>query len=75
MSSDGGRLSESDPARGLGAASLKFNFTGPLIWSLSDDNGVSFGAPTAIFSPGTNAQTIDNLVQVTPDRPQLPHRH
>lgn len=54
------------PCKG-GAASFKFNFTGPSILSLSDDNGVSFGAPTAIFSPGTNAQTIDNLVQVTPD--------
>ena len=31
------------------------------------NNGVNFGTPTAIYSPGTNAQTIDNLVQVTPN--------
>jgi hypothetical protein len=54
------------PCKG-GAASFKFNSIGPSILSLSTDNGVSFGAPTAIFNPGTNAQTIDNLVQVTPD--------
>ena len=54
------------PCKG-GAPFFKFNFTGPSILSLSTDNGVSFGAPTAIFSPGTNAQTIDNLVQVTPN--------
>jgi hypothetical protein len=54
------------PCKG-GAPFFKFNFTGPSILSLSTDNGVTFGAPTAIFSPGTNAQTIDNLVQVTKD--------
>jgi hypothetical protein len=51
----------------FGAPAYGFNYTGPSLLSLSTDNGVSFGAPTAIFSPGTNAQTIDNLVQVTPD--------
>jgi hypothetical protein len=50
-----------------GAPLFKFFFTGPSLLSLSTDNGVSFSAPTAIFSPGTNAQTIDNLVQVTPN--------
>ena len=50
-----------------GAPLFKFFFTGPSLLSLSTDNGVSFGPPTAIFSPGTNAQTIDNLVQVTPN--------
>jgi hypothetical protein len=54
------------PCKG-GAVSFKFNSIGPSILSLSTDNGVSFGAPTAIFNPGTNAQTIDNLVQVTPN--------
>jgi hypothetical protein len=54
------------PCKG-GAASFKFNSIGPSILSLSTDNGVSFGAPTAIYNPGTGAQTIDNLVQVTPD--------
>jgi len=50
-----------------GAPLFKFFFTGPSLLSLSDDNGVTFSAPTAIYSPGTNAQTIDNLVQVTPN--------
>jgi hypothetical protein len=54
------------PCKG-GAPFFKFNFTGPSILSLSTDNGVSWSAATAIFSPGTNAQTIDNLVQVTPN--------
>ena len=54
------------PCKG-GAPFFKFNFTGPSILSLSSDNGLSFGAATTIFSPGTNAQTIDNLVQVTPN--------
>jgi hypothetical protein len=54
------------PCKG-GAASFKFNFTGPSLLSLTTDNGVSWSAPTAIYSPGTNAQTIDNLVQATPN--------
>ena len=54
------------PCKG-GAPFFKFHFTGPSLLSLSTDNGLSFAAPTAIFSPGTNAQTIDNLVQVTPN--------
>jgi hypothetical protein len=54
------------PCRG-GAPFFKFNFTGPSILSLSTDNGQTFAAPQAIYSPGTNKQTIDNLVQVTPN--------
>ena len=54
------------PCKG-GAPFFKFNFTGPSILSLSTDNGQTFAAPTAIYSPGTNTQTIDNLVQVTPN--------
>jgi len=54
------------PCKG-GAPFFKFNFTGPSILSLSIDNGQTFAAPQAIYSPGTNKQTIDNLVQVTPN--------
>ena len=53
------------PCKG-GAPFYKFNFTGPSILTISTNNGVSWGAPAAIYSPGTNKQTIDNLVQVTP---------
>jgi hypothetical protein len=54
------------PCRG-GAPFFKFNFTGPSMLSLSSNNGQTFAAPQAIYSPGTNRQTIDNLVQVTPN--------
>jgi hypothetical protein len=54
------------PCKG-GAPFYKFNFTGPSLLALSADNGATWKAPVAIYSPGTNAQTIDNLVQVTPN--------
>ena len=54
------------PCKG-GAPFFKFNFTGPTFLALSTDNGGSFSAATPIYSPGTSAQTIDNLVQVTPN--------
>lgn len=53
------------PCKG-GAPFYKFNFTGPSLLALSADNGATWRTPVAIYSPGTNAQTIDNLVQVTP---------
>jgi hypothetical protein len=53
------------PCRG-GAPFFKFNFTGPSLLALSTDNGQTWGPATAIYSPGVNAQTIDNLVQVLP---------
>ena len=53
------------PCKG-GAPFFKFNFTGPSLLALSTDNGQSWGKPVAIYSPGTNAQTIDNLVVVLP---------
>jgi hypothetical protein len=37
------------------------------LFALTANNGANWGTPTAIYSPGTNAQTIDNLVQVTPN--------
>jgi hypothetical protein len=54
------------PCKG-GAPFYKFNFTGPSLLALSADNGVTWRTPAAIYSPGTNAQTVDNLVQVTPN--------
>ena len=53
------------PCKG-GAPVFKFNFTGPSLLARSTDNGQSWGPATAIYSPGVNAQTIDNLVQVLP---------
>lgn len=54
------------PCKG-GAPFYKFNYTGPSLLSLSTDNGAHWNAPAAIYSPGTNKQTIDNLIQVTPN--------
>ena len=54
------------PCKG-GAPFYKFNFTGPSILARSTDNGLSWGPATAIYSPGTNKQTIDNIVQVLPN--------
>jgi hypothetical protein len=50
-----------------GAPSFKFNFTGPSFFSRSTDNGVTWSTAAPIYQPGTNAQTIDNIVQVLPD--------
>jgi hypothetical protein len=54
------------PCKG-GAPFYKFDFTGPSLLAISADNGVTWRTPAAIYSPGTNKQTIDNLVQVTPN--------
>lgn len=54
------------PCKG-GAPFYKFNFTGPSLLSMTTNNGATWSAPRAIYSPGTNKQTIDNLVQVTPN--------
>ncbi|WP_180728713.1 sialidase family protein [Paraburkholderia sp. PGU19] len=50
-----------------GAPLFKFNFTGPSFFSRSIDNGVTWSTATPIYQPGTNAQTIDNIVRVLPD--------
>ena len=49
-----------------GAPSFKFSFTGPTFFSTTADDGVTWSAARTIFDPGTNAQTIDNLVVVPP---------
>jgi len=51
------------PCKG-GAPFYKFSFTGPSLLALSTDNGASWGPATAIYSPGVNAQTINNIAQV-----------
>jgi hypothetical protein len=50
-----------------GAPLSKFNFTGPSFFSRSTDNGVTWSTAAPIYQPGTNAQTIDNIVRVLPD--------
>jgi hypothetical protein len=54
------------PCKG-GAPFYKFSFTGPSFLAVSTDNGASWGAAGAIYSPGVNAQTINNQIQVTPN--------
>ncbi|NPT59909.1 sialidase family protein [Paraburkholderia elongata] len=54
------------PCKG-GAPFFKFNFTGPSFFSRSLDNGVTWSTATPIYQPGTNKQTIDNIVRVLPD--------
>jgi hypothetical protein len=50
-----------------GAPVFKFNFTGPSFFSRSIDNGVTWSTAAPIYQPGTNAQTINNIVRVLPD--------
>lgn len=54
------------PCKG-GAPFFKFGFTGPSFFSRSTDNGVTWSTAAPIYQPGTNAQTIDNIVQVLPN--------
>jgi len=54
------------PCKG-GAPVFKFNFTGPSFFSRSVDNGVTWSTAAPIFQPGTNAQTINNIVRVSPN--------
>jgi hypothetical protein len=50
-----------------GAPVYKFNTTGPSFFSRSTDKGVTWSTAVPIYQPGTNAQTIDNIVRVLPD--------
>ncbi|MGF6441386.1 sialidase family protein [Paraburkholderia youngii] len=50
-----------------GAPVFKFNSTGPSFFSRSTDKGVTWSTAAPIYQPGTNAQTIDNMVRVLPD--------
>jgi hypothetical protein len=50
-----------------GAPSFKFSFTGPTFLSTTADTGVTWSAARTIFDPGTNSQTIDNLIVVRPN--------
>jgi hypothetical protein len=49
-----------------GAPFYKFAFTGPTFLSLTTDNGGTWSTAVPIYSPGTNAQTLNNIVQVLP---------
>jgi hypothetical protein len=50
-----------------GAPSFKFAFTGPTFFAMTKDNGTTWSSTTPIYQPGTNAQTINNLVEVLPN--------
>ncbi|MPW23937.1 exo-alpha-sialidase [Paraburkholderia sp. CNPSo 3157] len=50
-----------------GAPVFKFNFTGPTFFSRSTDNGGTWSTAAPIYQPGTNRQTIDNIVRVLPN--------
>ncbi len=49
-----------------GAPFFTFAFIGPTFFSMTKDDGNSWSTAVPIFDPGTNAQTIDNLVVVLP---------
>ncbi|HWX60788.1 hypothetical protein [Bradyrhizobium sp.] len=40
---------------------------GPTLLSRTTNNGVTWSTPAVIYDPGPNNQTINNIVQVTPD--------
>ncbi len=50
-----------------GGPGFKFSFTGPTFLAMTSNNGDTWGPAHPIFEPGTNAQTIDNLVVVRPN--------
>jgi hypothetical protein len=54
------------PCKG-GAPVFKFDFTGPTFLSLTAHNGDTWTQAVPIYQPGTNKQTIDNIVQVLPN--------
>jgi hypothetical protein len=54
------------PCKG-GAPFFKFGFTGPTFFSRSTDTGMTWSTAAPIFQPGTNAQTINNIVRVLPN--------
>ena len=49
-----------------GAPFFSFAFTGPTFFSRTTDNGDTWSTAIPIYEPGTNAQTINNIVQVLP---------
>jgi len=49
------------------AAPTTFTFFGPTLLSRTTDNGRTWSRPANIYDPGANNQTINNIVQVTPD--------
>jgi hypothetical protein len=49
-----------------GAPFFSFGFTGPTFFARTTDNGDTWSTAIPIYDPGTNAQTINNIVQVLP---------
>ena len=54
-------------ADALTAVATTFTSFGPTLLSRTTDNGVTWSRPATIYDPGPNNQTINNIVQVTPD--------
>jgi len=54
-------------AEALKAAATTFTSFGPTLLSRTANNGVTWSKPATIYDPGPNNQTINNIVQVTPD--------
>jgi hypothetical protein len=49
------------------AAAQTVTSFGPTLLSRTTNNGVTWSKPAVIYDPGPNNQTINNIVQVTPD--------
>ena len=49
------------------AAQATVTSFGPTLLSRTTNNGVTWSKPAIIYDPGPNNQTINNIVQVTPD--------
>lgn len=54
-------------ADALTPAATTFTSFGPTLLSRTTNNGVTWSKPATIYDPGPNNQTINNIVQVTPD--------
>jgi hypothetical protein len=49
------------------AAQATVTSFGPTLLSRTTNNGITWSKPATIYDPGPNNQTINNIVQVTPD--------
>jgi hypothetical protein len=54
-------------AEEVAAAAQTVTSFGPTLLSRTINNGITWSSPAVIYDPGPNNQTINNIVQVTPD--------
>ena len=54
-------------AAATAAATATVTSFGPTLLSRTTNNGITWTRPATIYDPGPNNQTINNIVQVTPD--------